>query len=117
MTTTLPDLWSDDIKVDVLSPLVILRSQEGYLERKTQGLLQAKVATTRSGDWVQHQLDLIAPALGGYRRSLLTARHNAEMIYPVFVRAECFAPMRPTDVVGASTNPFDMVPSMTKSLE
>src|SRR5207245_3229706 len=36
-TAAIPDLWSQDIKVDVLSPLAILRSQESLLSRKTKG--------------------------------------------------------------------------------
>lgn len=92
MNTAIPDLWSDDIKVDVLPPLAILKAQEGLLARKTQGMLEAKVTTTESENLVQHQLDLIAPSLNFYRERLLTATHDRLMLYPVIVAAECFAP-------------------------
>ena len=67
MSTTIPDLWSDDIQVDVLTPLVILRAQESRLGRKTQGILEARVTTVATEAWIQHQLDLIAPALSTTR--------------------------------------------------
>jgi hypothetical protein len=83
----IPDLWSDDVKVDVLTPLAILRTQKAYLERRTQGILRAQVATTTTDAWVQHQLELVAPALNQYRTVVLTARHNADLVYPVIVRS------------------------------
>ena len=42
MTTAIPNLWPDDIKVDVLPPIAILKAQEGLLARMTQGMLVAK---------------------------------------------------------------------------
>jgi hypothetical protein len=91
MATTIPNLWSDDISVDVLSPLAILRAQAAQLGRMTKGLLKAEVATTTgTNKWVQHQLDLMAPVLDYYRHRVLTARHHMDMVYPVTVDAECF---------------------------
>lgn len=90
MNTTIPDLWPDDIKIDVLPPLAILKAQEGSLTRRTQGMLEAKLTTMESGDLVQHQLDLIAPSLNFYRERLLTATHNRLKPYPVTVEAVCF---------------------------
>ena len=87
MNTAIPDLWSNDIKVDVLPPLAILKAQEGLLARKTQGMLEAKLTTIESGDLVQHQLDLIAPSLNFYRERLLTATHDRLRPYPVTVAA------------------------------
>jgi hypothetical protein len=89
MPDTIPDLWSENIRVDVLTPIVILRSQEGLLSKKTQGILEAKVTTTATKELVQHQLDLIAPALNRYRETLLTVTHRPERVYPVRVAAEC----------------------------
>ncbi len=86
MTTTIPDLWSDDIRIDIVTPLVILRLQEALLGQKTKGILEAKVTSTSSDTWVQHQLDLIAPAQNRYRVTLLTARHQNSLAYPVTVR-------------------------------
>lgn len=111
MTTTIPDLWSDDIKVDVLPPLVILKAQESLLARKTQGMLQAKLTTMESGDLVQHQLDLIAPSLNFYRERLLTATHDRLRPYPVTVAAECFAPK-----MEVSQGPLAPIQTMGKAL-
>jgi hypothetical protein len=92
MVTTIPDLWSDDIKVNVLPPIAVLKAQEGLLSRKTQGMLQAKLTTTETDKLVQHQLDLIAPGLNFYRERLLSATHSADMLYPVTVTALAFDP-------------------------
>lgn len=92
MTLPIPDLWSDDIRVDVLTPVVILRSQAQLLGQKTQGILNAEITTTSQEKWRQHQLDIIAPLLNGYRATLLTAKHERLMVYPVLVRAKCFIP-------------------------
>jgi hypothetical protein len=99
MATTIPDLWSDDIKVNVLPPLVILKAQEGSLARRTKGMLQARLTTVESGKRVQHQLDVIAPSLDAYRERLLSAAHDREMLYPVTVVSEAFVP-EPTSPLG-----------------
>ncbi len=87
MPTAIPDLWSDDIRVDVLPPVAVLRAQEGLLAKKTQGILQAELLTSASETLVQHNLYLVAPALNFYRVSLLSATHNRKMVYPVTVIA------------------------------
>src|SRR4051794_29490536 len=92
MSTTIPDLWPDDIKVSVLPPLAILKAQEGLLAQKTQGMLQAKLSSTETERLVQYQLDLIAAPLNFYRERLLSARHERGRYYPVVVTAECFTP-------------------------
>ena len=90
MTTAIPDLWSDDIHVDVLPPIAVLRAQEGLLAKKTQGILQAKLLTSENETRVQHSLFLIAPVLNFYRVEILSAKHDREMIYPVTVTAQCW---------------------------
>src|SRR5438270_951123 len=92
MATSTLDLWSDDIQVDVLPPIAVLRAQEHLLAQKTRNILQAQLTVTEGQDQVELGLDLVAPALNSYRARLLTARHNKEFIYPVFVTAECFYP-------------------------
>src|SRR4051794_36125765 len=93
MASTIPDLWPDDITVDVVPPLAILRSQAGLLGVKTKGILRAEVTTT-TGDtgYVQHHLDIVVPALQNYRARLLNATHDRDRVYPVAVEAECFMP-------------------------
>ena len=90
MTVAIPDLWPDDIRVDVVAPIAILRAQEGLLSKRTQGILQAKLVTSESKVLVEHSLYLIAPALNYYRVSLLSATHDRKMVYPVTVTAQCW---------------------------
>jgi hypothetical protein len=92
MTDSIPDLWSSDIQVRVLTPLAILRAQASLLRRKTQGLVEAVVDTRTSKESIRHHLDLIAPAVNGYRERMLTATHSPNRVYPVTVAAECFFP-------------------------
>lgn len=101
MADSIPNLWSDDISINSLTPLAILRSQAGMLGRLTKGLVEAEVVTeTATNDdqkvtIVQHHLDLIAPALGEARYRIVSARHREGMVYPVRVIAEVFnSPMR-----------------------
>src|SRR5687768_13665848 len=89
MPIDIPDLWGDDIQVDVLPPLVILKAQDEAIRRKTQGILRTEVISTEEqggGDsgWVIHTLDVIALAMG-YRESLLTVSHGSERLYPATV--------------------------------
>jgi hypothetical protein len=92
MATSIPDLWPDDLKVDVVPPVAVLRAQEGLLSRKRQGMLQARVSTVETERMVQHQLDVIAPGLGFYRQTVLSATHDRVMLYPVVVAADALAP-------------------------
>jgi len=90
MDSPIPDLWAERIRADVLPPAVILRAQESFLTKRTQGILEAKVFTVANESQLQHHLDLIAPALEHYRITLLTANHKREMVYPVTVTSEAF---------------------------
>src|SRR5690348_9267162 len=99
MASTIPILWSDDIKVDIVTPVAILRAQTGPIGQMTKGLLTAEVTTTTSeAGRTRHHLDLIAPVLNGYRHRLLAATHEKDLVYPVTVEAECFQPDPPTGI-------------------
>lgn len=103
MAATIPSLWPDDIRVDLLPPVTILRVQAGQLGRLTGGILDADV-TTVTGDkgFVVHRLDLIAPALGGRRYRALAATHRADY-YPLVLEADCYRPKTRT----TKYNPFE----------
>jgi hypothetical protein len=91
MAATIPVLWSDDISVDVLSPLAIMQTQVAPLSQRTRGILEAEIETISSGSGkVQHQFDLVAPVLSHLRRRILLATHQKDLVYPVVVEAECF---------------------------
>jgi hypothetical protein len=84
MADKIPTLWPEDaVAVDVLSPVAILKVQAAKLAELTKGLLEAEVEThaTDKGS-VQHTFDVIAPALDGYRRRILTVTHAKDEVYP-----------------------------------
>jgi hypothetical protein len=90
MPDTIPNLWSADINVNVLTPAAVLRVQAGLLGKMTKGILTAHVSTLEGdNDRVEHYLDLRAPVLEGYRYRVLTASHRKDLVYPVEVNAEC----------------------------
>lgn len=93
MASAVPVLWSDDIKVDVLSPAAILRAQVGPLRERTKGILEAEISAESSESGVERlHFDLVAPLLENYHHRILTAIHSRNLVYPVSVEAECFRP-------------------------
>jgi hypothetical protein len=91
MPDTIPNLWSADINVNILTPIAVLRTQAGLLGKMTKGVLTAHVSSLDGESEVEHYLDLRAPALEGYRYRVLTASYRKDLVYPVEVNAECFA--------------------------
>ena len=87
MADTIPSLWPDSINASVLTPLAILRIQANALGKATKGLLEARVHSVRSGESVQHQVDVIAKALD-YTHRILSVTHNATLVYPAQVKAQ-----------------------------
>ena len=116
MTATIPNLWPDDIKVDLLPPVTILRVQAGQLSRLTGGILDADVTTvTGDKDFVVHRLDVVASALAGRRYRVLTATHRADY-YPVVLEAECFRPKTRTTKYNPFESPGGIVTTRTENL-
>lgn len=94
MAATIPSLWPDDIKVDVVPPVVILRYQAAKIGELTNGIIRADVTTTTGQeDFVVHRLELIAPLLDGRRYVVLTVTHRSDF-YPVVLEADCYRPRR-----------------------
>ena len=75
MPDEIPDLWPADIRLDVRSPLVILKTQAELLSKHTKGLLECAGTTTEEGEQVQHALDLFARAVN-YRDRKSTRRNS-----------------------------------------
>jgi hypothetical protein len=48
MSDSIPNLWPEEFKVDVQSPLTILRAQAGMLGKVTRGILEGTVETEES---------------------------------------------------------------------
>jgi hypothetical protein len=77
-----------------------LRFQASRLTEKSRGLLEGAVAVTDGPQKTSIQLDLIAPAVNGYRHRLLTAEYRTDLAYPVRVWAECYEVPRGSLVKG-----------------
>jgi hypothetical protein len=102
MTDVIPDLWPSDIAVDVLPPVAVLRMQADRLGPRTNGILKAEVRTTTgTTDEVAHQLDIVAPTLDNYRRTLLLIRHGADY-YPARVQSDGFRKPVPSGMMVAN---------------
>ena len=91
-TDTIPDLWpTAALKVDVRTPVAILRTQATRLGQRTQGLLVGEVTvTTGENNQVVLGLEVIVPALNNYRYRLLSVQHAQDAIYPAKVAANGF---------------------------
>lgn len=83
------DLWPDLQLPEIRTPYSILREQAGYLAKRTGGLLEGRVEKNLWGpdfdkQMLYLQLVLVAPALDGYRYTLLTLVHDPVVAYPVW---------------------------------
>lgn len=85
MTNTVESLWPDEIRVDVRTPVAMLRVQAGLLAQHTKGLLEGAVETVQVNELVRHQLVVIARGCRGYRHTLLALTHDTRSPYPVTV--------------------------------
>ncbi len=90
MSSRIPDLWSDQISSDVLTPLVILRAQIPGLQRRTKGVVESEINSVIKAKSVIHNFDLMAPALGT-RERILIVTHDRDRVYPVTLEAAYFA--------------------------
>jgi len=86
------DLWPDDIpRIELRSPVAILREQASLLGRKTQNLVEAEVkpldtkSSPSTGRYDFGYAFLVtAPALGNYRYTLFRIYHGIQL-YPLDV--------------------------------
>ena len=89
MPAQIPDLWGGNIDVDVVPPLVILKTQAEAIARRTKGVLTGNVTTVFGGEESKgqtiHQLLINAPSLG-YTEHLLSVTHGEDRVYPSEVR-------------------------------
>jgi hypothetical protein len=89
----------------VRSPASILVEQADLLARQTNGILVGELTSHDSegekGDETGLALDIVVPALDGFRQRILVAKHAVGMPYPVRVDADVFRvrlpppPLRP----------------------
>jgi hypothetical protein len=92
MSEDVKSYWPDDFGVKVLTPVAVLRIQSEALSRATHGLLEADVVSASTKNQVSHELQLVAPALGGERRTVLTVTHQRNEPYPATLDAPVFEP-------------------------
>lgn len=86
MSTT-KNLWGELPLTEVLrTPAVILREQATLLTEMTNGLLEGEVVSWKveSENPFCLRLSIIAPALDGYRFSVLDSYHSI-LLYPIIV--------------------------------
>jgi hypothetical protein len=94
MSSLIEVSWPSDIRPTVQSPFAIIQPLGNGLTRQTKGRLVGEVRLTKSADGKTAfvTLDIVVPALNHYRRRILTASYDAEMIYPALIDADCFRP-------------------------
>ncbi|WCS25228.1 hypothetical protein LOK46_29630 [Methylobacterium sp. NMS14P] len=83
--------WAVPDVGDVRTPAAMLKEQASALTDATKGLLQAEVATSSESQSINHTLFITAPALSGFRYSVLSYKHTI-LLYPGTV----FIPFRGT---------------------
>jgi hypothetical protein len=86
-------LWPESaLSVNVRTPVAVLREQARALTDITKGILVGDVSSSESASkkTVLHNLDVIAPALGGFRRRLVTLSHHSDQVYPVSLSADMY---------------------------
>jgi hypothetical protein len=85
MATDIPDLWGPEIKLDVLTPTMILNAQAEKLKEKTKGVILADFFARMRGNIKTLVFDIRAPAVANFRVRIMTVRHHSDRIYPAVV--------------------------------
>ena len=90
MPTEIPDLWGDDIRVDVVPPIVVLKTQAEAISRRTKGMLTAEISSSTDVDddgavECRHKLILQARSIGYYGEELLQIQHYESRYYPLTI--------------------------------
>lgn len=73
------DFWPTISETDAdTTPLALLKEQAQLLSQKTVGKLQAELVTFPVGASLQHNFEIVVPALGGYRFQLFSVSQTPE---------------------------------------
>jgi hypothetical protein len=86
----IPNLWPEEVNVDVLPPSAVLKVQAANLSERTRGLLEGAVRSVQTDKLVSYSLDLVAPQVPGVRHTVLVAKHSKGKPYPVTIEASTF---------------------------
>lgn len=93
------DLWPSEIKVDVLSPTMILNAQAEILSQRTQGLIQPEIIGETKGPLQKLYFDLVAAANNGSRNRILIVTQRLDQPYPAVVTARVLADERDVELI------------------
>jgi len=82
-------MWGNlPVNVEIRPPISFLKEQASALTKETKGLLQGQVVVQSSGTpSLIASLDIVAPALNGYRVRVVTITH-ALAFYPLSLKNE-----------------------------
>ncbi len=76
--------WPTEIALEVVSPLMYLKTQASALSQLTKGIIEAKVTTTteEENDVCLHDLSIFASALEDAEVEILGISHAIDLMYP-----------------------------------
>src|SRR5438132_350197 len=75
------------VDIEIRPPVSFLKEQASLLTKETKGLLQGQVAVQGAAPSLTASLDIVAPALNGYRVRTVTISHGIAF-YPVTMKNE-----------------------------
>ena len=76
--------WPTEIALEVVSPLMYLKTQASALSQLTKGIIEARVTTTidDENDVCSHVLSIYSSALEDAEVEVLGASHAIDLMYP-----------------------------------
>ncbi len=107
MMDSIPDLWSTEIGLDELSPVIILNTQAANIQRRTKGLIVAELIQRKSENVTELFFDLKSQA-ARHRSRLLVCRHLGDNVYPVWVTAKALLNESLYDSTASTKNSFGL---------
>jgi len=86
---TTENLWGELEPVDFAQPVMILRQQATKLGELTKNILKGDVRLIQAGGpTVGYALEVLAPAVGGYRHRVLAIQYALLAPYPLEIMGE-----------------------------
>ena len=111
MTDLSPDLWSEDIGLDILSPAIILNTQAAIIQKRTKGVIVAELIQRKFRNVTELYFDLKGQA-ARHRSRLMVCRFLDDNVYPVWITSEALNEGRYSDEDDSVVeSPFVMDPA------
>ncbi|SPE30838.1 hypothetical protein SBA3_1700005 [Candidatus Sulfopaludibacter sp. SbA3] len=76
------DFWGDIAPAQVRTPVAIMKEQAALLGKKTQNVVEGRVASAVHAQQFVHRFHLVVPALDGYTYELFRVAQEID-IYPL----------------------------------